>query len=163
MANLVRPQLNGPRSKRKNAPGATPTQSAFNGATKGSTGVPSLDGEDDEAPIPAALSVAYRSIVGAFCKKCRKAAGMTQAQVGELVGVGHTAISGYETGRGQLPPGRYEKLADLYGLDRAAYGKFLLRYTNPWIYVLLFGNDSRALARDLGYPTPNRYKLVTNR
>ena len=118
------------------------------------------DREDDGSNLTTALAVAYKSIVGAYCKRHRRAAGMTQAQVGDIIGVGHTAISGYETGRGQLPPGRYDKLADLYGLDRPTFGKFLLRYTNPWIYALLFGLDSRSLEQDLGYPIRSRYKLA---
>ena len=159
MANLTRPPLNGRRHKRTH-PVAT---RGLQGLAVGSTALPEDEGGDGGFSLPTALAASYRSIVGSFCQKHRKAAGMTQAQVGDIIGVGHTAISGYETGRGQLPPGRYDKLADLYGLDRPAYGKFLLRYTNPWIYALLYGNDSRSLARDLGYPVANRYKLASGK
>lgn len=159
MANLTRPPLNGRRRTHSDPSG----NHALRDATTGSVALLESAGGDDASGLTTALAVAYRSIVGSYCQRHRKAAGMTQAQVGDIIGVGHTAISGYETGRGQLPPGRYDKLADLYGLDRPTYGKFLLRYTNPWIYALIYGTDSRSLARDLGYPVANRYKLASGK
>ena len=106
MPNLTRPRLSAPKAHHGRL-----------GAAKGSTALQDAFGHDDPTNVPKALAGSYRSIVGAFCQKRRKAAGLTQAQVADLCGIGATAVSGYETGRGQLPPGRYEKLAELYGLD----------------------------------------------
>ena len=149
MPNLTRPRLSAPKINH-----------IHTATAKGSKALQDTLGHNDPTDVPKALAGSYRSIVGAFCQKRRKAAGLTQAQVADLCGIGATAVSGYETGRGQLPPGRYEKLAELYGLDEKEYGEFLLRYTNPWIYALIYGSD-RALSRDLGRAAPgSRYKFV---
>ena len=104
----------------------------------------------DSADIPRDLAYEYRRRVGAWLREARLRADMTQQQLADRLGMGFTAVSAVETGRNAIPPERYEALADALGIDHAEFGKFLLRYTNPWCYALIYGTRERSLREDLG-------------
>lgn len=82
----------------------------------------------------------YRRVVGAWLRDLRLKAGMTQAQLADILGVGFTAISAIEVGRGSVPPERYDALASALGVDRAEFGKTMLRYSNPWAFEMIYGD-----------------------
>lgn len=97
----------------------------------------------------AELAYRYRRTVGLRLAELREAAGMTQRDLSKLLDCGETAISALENGRNSLAPERYEQIATIFKLDRKEWGRFLLRYTDPRLYVLLFGVDSQRLVDDL--------------
>lgn len=52
---------------------------------------------------------------GSRLRSARLAAGFTQVQVGEKLGVSHAAVNRWETGKDEPPPGGIVALAVLYG------------------------------------------------
>lgn len=88
------------------------------------------------------LAYDYRRKIGAYFRELRERAEMTQGDVAKRLGVYNTAISAMELGRSTLSPERYADLADLFEVDRKTLGKFLLRYTNPWLFALLYGEKA---------------------
>jgi transcriptional regulator with XRE-family HTH domain len=96
----------------------------------------------------------YRRKIGRFVREQRLRLGMTQAELGEHLGMGNTAVSALELGRSVVAPERFSTMADLFGVPRAEMGKFLLRYTNPWIYALIYGERSNDLKSDLQNLSP---------
>ena len=90
--------------------------------------------------------------IGSYLKAARLELGMSQEVAGKPINVQKTAISAMETGIKMLGPDKMVQLGEVYGLDQAEYGRFLLRYTNPWQYGLIFGTDDPELRADLGLP-----------
>ena len=74
---------------------------------------------------------------------------LTQLGLGQLLGVGETSISSWELGRSSIPPERAAELAGIFNEDPAEFGKFLLRYKEPFIYALLYGIDTPDLKSTL--------------
>lgn len=95
------------------------------------------------------LAYQYRRIIGGRVRQMRLGADMTQRQLADLLGVGETAVSALELGRSVVSPERYAQLADLFRLDRAEWGKWLLRYTDPFLYALIYGEQDAHLREDL--------------
>lgn len=91
----------------------------------------------------------YRRTVGAWIQHHRSDKDLTQKELGDLIGVGPTAISAIELGRGSIPPERYEVLATVLGIPLETFGMTMLRYTNPWCYAMIFGKDDKKLRDDL--------------
>jgi hypothetical protein len=52
-----------------------------------------------------------------------------------------TAISAIELGRNSVPPERAEAIANILCLDKKAFAKFLLRYSNPWLFSMLWPDE----------------------
>jgi len=76
---------------------------------------------------------------GRWLKEKREEAGLSQRQLAELVGAEYyTFISQLETGRGRIPPDRYEAWAKALGVDPKDFVKKLLQYYDPITYALLF-------------------------
>ena len=92
---------------------------------------PDDDGDD--------LAYKYRRIIGRRVRELRLKADMTQRELGDLVTIGETGISALELGRSSVSPERYEEFATIFDLDREEWGKWLLRYTDPYLYALIFG------------------------
>lgn len=105
----------------------------------------------------AAMAAKYRLKIGQFVRQLRVGAQMTQTEMGQVIGgVCHTQVSSIENGRNSLPPEQYDALVQHFGLNREEFGEFILRYTNPWLYGLIYGTDyDRSLSRDLSH-TPHR-------
>jgi transcriptional regulator with XRE-family HTH domain len=92
----------------------------------------------------------YRRIMGDYLKTLRQSKGITQKELGKLIGVSETSVSGTEGGRTVLNSDRYEDVARVLEVDRTEFGKFMLRYTNPWLYSMIFpANRDRQLKEDL--------------
>lgn len=104
------------------------------------------------------LAYTYRRIIGAWIRERRVAIGMTQEELAAPLGMGHSAISAVELGRSTISPERYEALAALLQVDQKTLALFLLRYTNPWLYKMLFPEKvDKKLTNDLAH-IPNRIK-----
>lgn len=100
------------------------------------------------------MAYEYRRKVGSYLRDQRLRIGMTQAELGKVLGMGHTAISAIELGRGSVPPERYAGISSVLGLQEEEFGKFLLRYTNPWLHALIYGTTDKILGHDLKkFPT----------
>jgi transcriptional regulator with XRE-family HTH domain len=67
--------------------------------------------------------------------------------VGDTVGVWNTAISAIEIGRNSVPPERYKDFADVLGIPRKEWARFILEQTDPWLYALLFDDEKKVSHR----------------
>jgi transcriptional regulator with XRE-family HTH domain len=77
---------------------------------------------------------------GQYLRKLREARGLSQRGLAELVGAEYyTFISQLESGRGRIPPHRYEAWAKALGVDHRDFVRSLLRYYDPVTYDILFG------------------------
>ena len=104
------------------------------------------NGGDDPA---RGMAYEYRRVIGDMVRDLRLEAEMTQRELGELLDIGETGISALELGRSSVSPERYGKIAEIFALDVKDWGKLLLRYTDPYLYSLLFGVDDDKLKSDL--------------
>jgi DNA-binding XRE family transcriptional regulator len=95
------------------------------------------------------LSYDYRRIVGAYVREHRERMEMTQAQLAKHLGMGNTMLSAIEVGRNTVPPDCYFILADLFGLSCAEFGNFLLRFSNPLLFAMIYGEHTADLKADL--------------
>lgn len=86
----------------------------------------------------------YRRVVGNRVRELRERAGLTQRELGNSVGVINTAISAIELGRNPIPPERYRTFAEALKVDPKEFGEFLLEYTDPWLFELLYGKRRAA-------------------
>ena len=92
----------------------------------------------------------YRRHTGRWLKDARAAAGLTQLELSKLMGMdGTSSISSFEVGRGSIPPERYKDFATSLGQNERDMGLFMLRYTNPWLYALIYGDADVNLKRDI--------------
>jgi len=101
------------------------------------------------------LAYAYRRIIGRRIRELRIDSGLTQRELGQAVEVGDTAISALELGRSSVSPERYAHFADVFGIEKSEWGKWLLRYTDPFLYALIY-NDEK------GYNLEHDIKLLTD-
>lgn len=84
----------------------------------------------------------YRRRLGAWLRTARLEAGLTQRQLGELVGVSSNAVSAWECGRIGFPDERVYELSDALGVAPRELGMILLRHSDPWTYSALHGMDA---------------------
>ncbi|MDO1584592.1 helix-turn-helix domain-containing protein [Rhizobium oryzicola] len=91
---------------------------------------------------------ALRREVGAWLKDRREAAGLSQRDLAMKVGIDYyTFISQIETGRGRVPPERYELYANALKIPVRDFVMTILRYNEPIIYGLLFdGSEDEQIA-----------------
>ena len=81
---------------------------------------------------------------GAYLKKLRNKAGLTQREVAEASGFKYyTFISQIENGAGRIPPNQYESYAKAVGVDLAEFVKDMLKFYDPHTYKCLFGPGSK--------------------
>jgi transcriptional regulator with XRE-family HTH domain len=86
----------------------------------------------------------YRRKVGNKVRDLREAKALTQRELGQLVGMGANAVSAIELGRNPIPPERYEAFAEALGEPQKRFGVFLLEYTDPWLFALIYGKEKAA-------------------
>lgn len=78
---------------------------------------------------------------GRWLKELREKAGLSQRQLADAVGADYyTFISQLETGRGRIPPDRYETWAKALNVSPRYFVKHVLRYYDPITFALLFEN-----------------------
>ncbi len=92
-------------------------------------------------------SKALRKRAGAYLKKLREAADLTQLELAERLGIrAYTYISQIENGNGTLNTALMEKAAEAFGVDRAEFGRKMLMYYEPFFFKTIFGAPTK---RDL--------------
>jgi transcriptional regulator with XRE-family HTH domain len=78
---------------------------------------------------------------GRWLKELREKAGLSQRQMADAVGADYyTFISQLETGRGRIPPDRYEIWAKALNISPRYFVREVLRYYDPITFSLLFDN-----------------------
>ena len=91
----------------------------------------------------AAHTKALRQEAGRWLKAAREAAGLTQAQLSEQVGLRYyTFVSQVESGVGRLPIETQAAWAKALRLDEAEFAKTLLGYYEPELHRLLFSGET---------------------
>jgi transcriptional regulator with XRE-family HTH domain len=87
--------------------------------------------------------VKLRKEAGRWLKRLREDRGLSQTQLAALLGNDHyTFISQVEAGRGRIPPDRYVDWANALGVSAYDFSKELLRYYNPPLHGVLFGEQT---------------------
>ncbi|WP_367187293.1 helix-turn-helix domain-containing protein [Rhizobium oryzicola] len=82
---------------------------------------------------------ALRRECGAWLKERREVADLSQRELATRVGIEfYTFISQIESGRGRVPPERYEAYALALKIPPREFAKTMMRYNEPQIYRLLF-------------------------
>src|SRR5690349_15231394 len=82
---------------------------------------------------------------GRWLKEQRERAGLSQRQLATAVGAEYyTFISQLETGRGRIPPDRYEVWAGALRLPARDFVKGVLKYYDPITFELLFADQDLA-------------------
>ena len=101
------------------------------------------------SPAKAAQTKRLRQQAGRWLKAAREAAGLTQAELAERVGLRYyTFVSQVESGLGRLPIETQRAWAEALGLDPREFAQTLLRYYEPELYRLLFSDAAgRAAAQ----------------
>lgn len=80
-----------------------------------------------------------RKEAGRTLKEMREAKHLTQRQLAERIGVDYHAFIGQiESGRGRIPPERYEAFAKALDLPTRKFVKTMMRYYDPVTYKHLF-------------------------
>jgi len=101
-------------------------------------------------PAKAAQTKVLRRQAGRWLKAARESAGLTQAELAEQVGLRYyTFVSQVESGLGRLPIETQGAWATALGLNPGEFAHTLLRFYEPELFRLLFGDDpaqSRATA-----------------
>jgi transcriptional regulator with XRE-family HTH domain len=81
-----------------------------------------------------------------FLRDRRLAAGMTQADIARILGLGNTQmVSQIEAGKARVPPARYVEYATALKMNPKDFVAELLRYYDPEAWRILF--DSPATNR----------------
>lgn len=83
-----------------------------------------------------------RKAAGAWLRDLRERRGLSQRDLANLVGADYyTFISQLETGRGRVPPDRYEAWAKALGVNTRMFVRKLLGYYDPITYRFLFEEE----------------------
>ncbi len=86
-----------------------------------------------------------RRQAGRLLRQMREQRGFTQRQLAQAVEVEYyTFISQIESGRGRIPPDRYELWAKALNVEARTFVKALTRFYDPITYRLLFGDEVEA-------------------
>lgn len=84
-----------------------------------------------------------RKEAGAWLRELREGRGLSQRRLADHLGYEYyTAISQLETGRGRIPPDRYEAWAEALGVPPVEFVRTLLGYYDPETYRILFAHKS---------------------
>ena len=87
--------------------------------------------------------VGLRKEAGAWLKERREAQGLSQRDLASRVGIEYyTFISQIEAGRGRVPAERFEAYANALKVDPREFTQTMLRYNEPVIFNLLFGQEA---------------------
>jgi transcriptional regulator with XRE-family HTH domain len=95
------------------------------------------------------LGYEYRRRLGLIVKEARLKKGLTQQDMADHLKVHFTAISRIERGLNGIPPEWYEDIAELLGLNKEQFAREILRWSNPWLYALMYGKRELSLKEDL--------------
>lgn len=85
-----------------------------------------------------------RQEAGQWLKALREARGLSQREFARLIPVDYyTFISQIESGRGRIPPERYEAWARALDVDVKDFVRTLMSYYDPITYGILFEHTNR--------------------
>lgn len=104
-------------------------------------------------PVRAAATKSLQQEAGRWLKAGREGAGLTQAELAERVGLRYyTFVSQVENGLGRVPIESQGAWAAAIGLDAPEFARTLLRFYEPELHRLLFGEveDEAPSARRVG-------------
>jgi len=91
----------------------------------------------------AAQTKELRRQAGQWLKQAREAAGLTQAELAERVGLRYyTFVSQVEGGLGRVPIDVQGAWAEALGLETRDFAKRLLGYYEPELHRLLFADEA---------------------
>ena len=80
-----------------------------------------------------------RQEAGGWLKALREHKRLSQRQLASMVGLDYyTFVSQLESGKGRIPPDRYEAWAEALGVEPQAFVRELMRFYDPVTYGLLF-------------------------
>lgn len=80
---------------------------------------------------------------GIWLKEKREAVGLSQRGIAQKVGVEfYTFISQIESGRGRVPPERFEAYAKALDMDPKEFAMTMMRYNEPVVFNLLFPEET---------------------
>jgi transcriptional regulator with XRE-family HTH domain len=83
-----------------------------------------------------------RKDAGNWLKKLRTDAGITQLDLARACGYEYVSfMSQIEAGKGRIPPEKYETFAKAYKVDPKWFAQNYLRFTDRYMFKLLFGSD----------------------
>jgi transcriptional regulator with XRE-family HTH domain len=86
---------------------------------------------------------------GKWLKDLREKRGLSQRQMARTLGLQYyTFISQLESGRGRIPPERYQLWAETLGIDLETFVKGVLRYYDPVTFQILFGHETHETVHD---------------
>ncbi len=87
----------------------------------------------------ASEAAALRREAGKWLKRLRESQGLSQRELARRVSIEYyTFISQIESGRGRIPPERYEIWAGALGVDVRYFVRTLMSYYDPITYEILF-------------------------
>lgn len=102
-------------------------------------------------PVRSEETRVLRREAGRWLKTVREQAGLTQADLAARVGLKYyTFVSQVESGAGRVPIESQAAWAEAVGHDPADFARTLLRFYEPELYRLLFGEAEAAAPRALG-------------
>jgi transcriptional regulator with XRE-family HTH domain len=82
---------------------------------------------------------------GRWLKQRRERLGLSQRELADRVGAEYyTFISQLETGRGRIPPDRYNDWARALEMRGREFVREILRYYDPITYGILFSPDDKS-------------------
>jgi ribosome-binding protein aMBF1 (putative translation factor) len=83
-----------------------------------------------------------RKSAGAWLRNLRERRGLSQRDLASEVGAEYyTFISQLETGRGRIPPDRYQSWAKALGVNPRLFVKTIMSYYDPVTYHILFEGE----------------------
>ncbi|GHA18273.1 transcriptional regulator [Devosia pacifica] len=86
-----------------------------------------------------------RREAGRWLRERREAAGLSQREIAEKVGLEYyTFISQIEAGRGRIPPDRYLSYAHALGLEARPFARTMMRFYDPVTHAILFEDAPEA-------------------
>jgi transcriptional regulator with XRE-family HTH domain len=84
-----------------------------------------------------------RQEAGEWLRALREHKRLSQRELASKVGLDYyTFVSQLESGRGRIPPDRYEAWAQALGIDAQTFVRELMRYYDPVTHNLLFPDSS---------------------
>jgi transcriptional regulator with XRE-family HTH domain len=120
---------------------------------------PRQQGSDTNSAAYKRIQAEMAIALGERLYTWRQQAGLTQQQVGDAVGVKAPQVSGWETGKKPVKEAHIASYAEVLGVPRETLTRTLLRYTQPIVYVGLFGaGDDEDLARITGEEQTKRQR-----
>lgn len=82
---------------------------------------------------------------GVWLRNLRDEADISQKVMARMLGLEYyTFISQLENGRGRIPQNRYRDWAHVLEIDEKKFAKTLLKYYEPVIYEMLYGEEAQS-------------------